>query len=77
MRFYWQLDRHTKDVRFGAPLRGLVYNNHRPKKCLILTEEVDSYLNKEGMGEYIAYKMRIKEQLTPKGIIDTVEKIND
>ena len=74
MRFYWQLNKHTKDVRYGAFLRGLVYNERHPKKCLILTVEADEYMDSHGMGEYIAYKTSIREQLTPKGIIDVVRE---
>jgi hypothetical protein len=73
MRFYWQ-QKHSKDVRFGASLRGLVYNEHHPKKCLILTVEADEYMDSHGMGEYIAYKTSIREQLTPKGTIDVVKE---
>ena len=73
MRFYWQ-DKHTKDVRCGASLRGLIADEHHPKRCLILTQEADEYMDKNGMGEYIAYKLVIRTMLTPKGIIDVVEE---
>jgi hypothetical protein len=72
MRFYWQ-DNRTRDVRCGAPIRGLAYDNDRPKRCLILIHEFDSIMDQKGMGEYIAYKNQIQESLTPKGVIEVVE----
>ena len=72
MRFYWHHDHYVKDVQRVAHLHGLVYKNHRPYLCHMLTHEADAYIDKHGEAEYIVLVGLIKAVLSPKGTFDTV-----
>ena len=73
VKFYWP--DHILDIKFGAnPTMKLLKEPKHPRKCLILEQEANEYLDSKGMGEYVAYKNLLRSLLTPKGVIEVVKE---
>ena len=72
MRFFYPNER-VVDVKYGASLRSILAGENKPYKCLLLTIEVDEYMNEHGLGEYIAYRKRVVEALCNAENIDVVD----